>query len=133
MQHPQTIQPSSNAAGFFGGLLALLLVCGAALLGGLPENGHKSARAPSLWHSGAEVPLFNTAAYPKDCKRNSDPRGRQGPAGDDQPDLDPSAALCNPYPQIAQAARMARPAAAAEDIVAHSPHRPQAARAPPLA
>ena len=117
-----------------GSLLALLLVCGAVLLGGLRGAGPQVTNGRGLLSAEAEIPLLNAAVYPKDFKRNPDSRWRQGVATDDLYDSDPpSSHLGHCAITILATGRNRPPMPKHVSGALSNPHRPQAARAPPLA
>lgn len=123
----------TNPTRFMVGILALLLVCGAALLGSGTADRSTVVKGHSLWNAGAEVPLLNIATYPKDFKRNTDPRWRQQIAGDDLYDLDPPDAHLHHAAFSVTATLLTRTLLPRSDLSAFpETHRPQAARAPPL-
>lgn len=123
----------TRPAQFIVGVLALLLVCGAALLGGETSDRNQITKGQSRWSEEAGLPLLNTTAYPKDFNRNADPRWRQLLAGDDLYDLDPPDA----HPHHAACLQFASAVISTSypdsgfSVFPHT-HRPQAARAPPL-
>jgi hypothetical protein len=123
---------SNTSTRLLGGVLAMLLICGTALLGGMQGAAAAGKTVRSLWDPDAEIPLLNTMAHPKDFKRSPDQRWRHTGDGDDVPDVDQSSALA---PQFALPVSDDGCAgyAATDDRIRFSCsfHRPQAARAPP--
>jgi len=114
------------------GVMAMLLICGAALLNGAATVGPKTTNGNSRGNLRAEVPPFTTVAYPKDFKRNTDPRWRHPIAGDDFYDLDPPEAHLSHATLSVISAVLDQPSfpRSAFSTFTHF-HRPQAARAPP--
>ena len=112
-----------------GGLIALLLLCNATVIGGAQKS--KTAVA-GLWHAGHQAPLFTVFSYPKDFQRSAEARGREAGEGDELPDH--SLAL-EAYPQPRLRADLRRGASRSRNalLVVFPDFRPQAPRAPPLA
>jgi hypothetical protein len=128
---PHTAKPAAQFSGIrlIGGALAFLLLCGTALLGG----AQTSKVAPSgFWHAGTKAPLVDVISYPKDCQRSGESRWRFSSEGDDQPDQ-PFALEGYPQPLLGteQHSSPRQPNLSPLSALLH--HRPQAARAPPLA
>lgn len=129
MFHTSITTAKSPGVRLFGGALAFLLLCGAALLGGAQQS--KSATT-GFWHSGSKAPLVDVTAYPKECQRSGETRWRFSGEGEDPSDQ-PFALDAFPRPllhivkqdQVAQSSHTG--------LIAFSHHRPQAARAPPVA
>jgi hypothetical protein len=122
----RTGSPTQFLSARIAGALALLLVCGAALLGGVQKP---KAAAQGFWRAGHQAPLVNVTAYPKDFQR-SESRWRFLGDGDDQPDQ-PLAVEAYPYPKLAQS--LPRRVAQFRDdaLPAESRYRLQPPRAPP--
>lgn len=119
---------------FLGGALALLLICGTALLGGMPGYTANGKTARSLWDTDTEIPLLNTMAHPKDLKRSPDQRWRHAGDGEDLPDIDqPWVIAPRSESPTAAAGRSGYPAPHDSAHLLSALHRPQAARAPPSA
>jgi hypothetical protein len=110
------------------GALALLLVCGAALLGGAQKS---KASAPGFWRAGHQAPLVNVTAYPKDFQR-SESRWRFLGDGDDQLDQ-PLAVEAYPYPKFNPGLCNQVVQLKDEALPLESRYRLQPPRAPPLA
>lgn len=129
------VAPRPQSCGLLGGVIALLLFCGVVLMAGAPGAGQKTSPRVGWSQSGAEIPLFGAAAYPKDSKRESDRRWRH--KSDDQQSFDTDTYSGIAPPFSALSVRLTDAAAPAQSIhnvfFSSNAHRPQAARAPPPA
>ncbi|MCR6651764.1 MAG: hypothetical protein NVV73_09875 [Cellvibrionaceae bacterium] len=121
--------PQFAGSRLIGSTVAFLLLCGAALLGGVQKP--KIAN-PGPWYSGPQAPLVQVFIYPNDCQRNGEARWRNSGEGDDQPDqlltLD-GHSQPGLNTDTLSGAVLTRNAPYLFSLL----HHPQAARAPPVA